>query len=348
MPDLILLDIQMPRINGYQVCRLLKDHPAMRDIPIVLVTGAPGFGIVQDPRTWSFQTGADGYLEKSEDVKLVETVGRYLGDRVDRSGLRGAHAPMNEVEIMSALSALLDRQLYLDVTRLRELNEKKNAFVANVSHELKSPLTIIKGHLDNLMNGVHGELAEPQRPPIRMAMQAINRLTRLISDLLDLAKIEAGVIAMKKEALSLAEVVRAVLDEYRVSLDAKRVALREELPAEALTVLADRDRLTQVVINLLSNAIKFTPEGGAIAVRLAPSGSSARVEIEDSGAGIPREDLERIFDKFERIHAEKVEGTGLGLPIARDIILLHGGEVWAESEVGKGSRFIFTLPLVKS
>jgi signal transduction histidine kinase len=348
-PDLILLDVQMPRINGYQVCRLLKDHPKTKEIPILIMT-AKGLGIVSDPKKWSFQTGADGYFGKDENLDLASEVRRFLKGRPARTAERPSAfgATMTEGEIMLALSQILDRQLYLDVTRLKELDEKKDAFVANVSHELRSPLSIVKGYLGAMREGeIFGPLSPGQREPVEVMARVVDRLIRLINDLLDVSQIAAGKIKLKEEAVDLGALLQGVRENYGIEASKKKIVLTVEPPPEPVFVRGDQDRLTQVAGNLVNNAIKYSPEGGRVTLRLSTDGDLARVEVADEGSGIPPEFREKIFDKFERILMEKAEGTGLGLSIAKDIVDLHGGRIWVESEPGKGSRFIFTLGLKK-
>jgi len=345
-PDLILLDVQMPKINGYQVCRLLKDHPMTKDIPIVIMTAREARGIVQDPRKWSFQTGANGYYGKDEGADLASSIHVFLNNAAShRSSDHAVGKAMSETEIMLALSQILDRQLYTDITRLKELDEKKDAFVANVSHEFKSPLAIIKGFLENLRDGLCGPVTEKQQEALEIMQKTVMRLNRLIKDILDISKIAAGKMQLQIEDVDMRVVLRSVYESFKLEADKKKIMLELDIPEEPVKVAADQDRLTQVVINLVSNGIKYTPEDQKVILRLLASGGEVRVEIADTGHGISEENRKKIFDKFERIMTEKVEGTGLGLSIAKDIIDLHQGKIWLESEPGKGSKFIFTLPL---
>jgi signal transduction histidine kinase len=165
----------------------------------------------------------------------------------------------------------------------------------------------------------------------------------LVSNLLDLSKIEAGKMKLKEEEIHPDVLVEEVLKTYEREILKKQLVLKKEIPSNIGTVVGDRDKLTEVIINLLNNAIKYTP-AGSITIKLAGSATEVRFEIADTGSGIPQEYLGKIFDKFERIMTEKQEGTGLGLPIAKDIVELHKGKLWVESEAGKGSKFIFTLP----
>lgn len=344
IPDLILLDIHMPKINGYQVCRILKDQEATKHIPIIIVTSQALPGLVADPRKWSFQTGADGYIDKDSGETLVDLLKPFLEGEGAGPAPCKRQEPMSETKILLALSELLDKQLYLDVTRLKELDERKNAFVANVSHEFRSPLSVLKGNCELLLEGQLGQLTEKQKKAMNISMRTIKRLVRLVTDLLDLAKIEAGKMELNKEKFDMAELLDETLVTYGVLINEKKLKIAKEFPSGENTMIGDRDRLAQVAVNILNNSIKFTPEGGRIVVRMINDDMQFRIEIEDNGPGMDAEGSKKIFDKFERITSEKREGTGLGLPIARDIVILHGGRVWAESEEGKGSKFVVVLP----
>lgn len=345
-PDLILLDVHMPKINGYQVCRLLKDHPMTKDIPIVIMTAKTAGGIVEDPRQWSFQTGADGYYGKDEGEELAGAVAKLLAESPARQRPSGTAQTMSETEIMQALSHLLDRQLYLDITRLKELDEKKDAFVGNVAHELKSPLAIIKGYLENTRDGIYGDVTPKQQETIAIMLTTISRLSRLIFDILDVSKIVAGKMRLALKSVDLRDILKSTFDSFAGEAAKKKLVFRLELPEAPVTLSVDEDRLTQVFVNLMSNAIKYTPESQAVTVRVfeEPKEDVVRTEVEDSGRGIPEDQREKIFDKFTRIIAEKQEGTGLGLPIARDLVMLHAGKVWVEPVAPSGSRFVVLLP----
>jgi PAS domain S-box-containing protein len=227
---------------------------------------------------------------------------------------------------------------------LKQMDKRKSAFVANVSHEFKNPLSNMQLSLDYVLDGLAGEVSEKQREALAIALRSTQRLIRLVTDLLDLSKIEAGKMTLKKESFGIAALAGEVLAAERNMISEKNLTLGKEFSESAGEVLADRDKLTEVLINLLSNAVKYTPSGGRITLRLSGTEKEVRFEIADSGPGIAQEDFHKLFDKFERLTAEKQEGTGLGLPIAKDIVELHQGRIWVESELGKGSKFIFTLP----
>jgi signal transduction histidine kinase len=253
--------------------------------------------------------------------------------------------------VFALLGLLIGRQVLRETfqqlvkvnTELARLTNQQAGFVGNVAHEFRAPLAIVKGAIDNLADGLHGSMTKDQMEPLAMCRREVNRLSRLVGDLLDLARIEAGKLHFKQEELILQDALHAVANLFSGPLKERGLNLSMELPEAPAKVMGDRDRLTQVFINLFTNAVKFTKTGG-IHVRLTTADEAYQVEIEDTGRGIAKEDLERIFDKFEQAGTQNEEGSGLGLTIARDIVQLHHGSLWAESELGRGSRFIVKLP----
>lgn len=231
--------------------------------------------------------------------------------------------------------------------RLKELDKLKSDFVSNVSHELRTPLTAIKGSVDNMLDGLTGELNEKQSRYLTRIKSTADRLARLINDLLDLSRIEAG-IKLNRINLSLPTVVKEVVESLGSVAAEKLINFEIKTADNDLTAWADPDRVAEVLTNLLGNAIKFSPTGGNVTVSLARSGNNwVKVSITDAGTGIRPEEANRIFDKFYQVsHPEqpKASGTGLGLPIAKALVEMHGGRIWLESQVGHGSVFSFTLP----
>ncbi len=253
---------------------------------------------------------------------------------------------------IALLGLLVGQQLIRDMFRrlvdanakLERLNDQQAAFVSNVSHEFRSPLAVFKGAMDNLVDGLRGPLQPDQLEPLGMCQKEVGRLTRLVRDLLDITRLEAGKLPLIKEEVVLQEVLRSVGQVCDALAKNRGLSLTMDLPEAPLRVTGDKDRLQQVFINLLSNAAKYT-DAGSISVRLTSEPETAQISVIDTGRGIDAKDLERIFDKFERVGLHTEEGAGLGLPIAKDIVELHQGQLWAESQPGRGSRFIVRLPL---
>ncbi|MGH7805189.1 MAG: ATP-binding protein, partial [Candidatus Binatia bacterium] len=230
---------------------------------------------------------------------------------------------------------------------LQELSDLKSDFVSRVSHELRTPLTSILGGLDNLLDGIAGPMEDKALDYLVRMRDNGRRLLGLITDLLDLARIESGEEELRLERCRLAQVVTDALATLRPLAAERSVTITSEVETD-LVLVADRDKIARVVVNLVDNAIKFSQSGRTVDVRAArdPSGS-VEMRVTDAGVGIPASELERIFDKFHRVRAAgrvRTPGSGLGLPICRELIAMHGGTLRAESRPGVGSTFIVTLP----
>lgn len=238
-----------------------------------------------------------------------------------------------------------------DVTDQKALDERKEEFVQVVSHELRTPLTSITGALDLVLGGLAGEIASKQARYLRMARESTEKLNGMVDDLLDVARLAKGKLQMDLEVVHLDELARATAERYQAAAAERGQELVLDLPKEPVRVVADAARLAQVLSNLLTNAVKFTPDNGAIRLRVLHSPALPGVvglSVSNSGEGIPEQDLERIFEKFEQARSDRtrrVRGTGLGLAISRGIVEAHGGAIWAESPPGEGALFAVVLPL---
>jgi len=231
-----------------------------------------------------------------------------------------------------------------DITYLKELDRMKSEFVSNVSHDLRSPLTTIKGFAQLLPKA--GPLTPQQQEFNAKILKGVENITALIQGLLDLGKIEAGV-GLEMDVCQLDAIINKVVEGLRSQAEAKRQCLDMELHPQLSPVLGNDLRLGQVVANLVGNAIKYTPDGGLISVRANNNNGQIVVSVQDTGFGIPLADQPYIFDKFYRVQSEETEGisgTGLGLAIVKSVIERHNGRVWVESEPGVGSTFTFILP----
>ena len=284
-----------------------------------------------------------------------------------------------EARVVERTRQLSEANAALEVShrKLQELDQLKSDFVSNVSHELRTPLTAIRMSVDNLLDGVVGDVSPTLQRYLTKVQNNTDRLVRLISDLLDLSRIEAGRIELHRTKVDVAEVIQDVVDSLRPMAVEKGLELSVVPSGTDFFVFADRDKLQQVLINLTGNAVKFTPTGGVITIStqsaaaaeeqlptdvgasspapLRPRASAppryVEVSVADTGEGIPPEELGAIFDKFHQVRREnryKAQGTGLGLSIAKSLIELHGGRIRVESQPGKGSRFIFTLPMTEA
>ncbi|MFH2139096.1 MAG: ATP-binding protein [Candidatus Omnitrophota bacterium] len=238
------------------------------------------------------------------------------------------------------------RELAEANTKLVKLDKMKSDFVSAVSHELRTPLTSIKGYAAILGAGRLGDVSDVQKEKLNKINVHSDELIKLVNDLLDIARIESGKIGMSIKHSSLTDIIKSVADLFFPQTDEKNINLVLNMPEEALLVWMDPSQISRVFINLIGNALKFTPQGGEIAIRVLPGDDFITVEVADSGIGISREDLARVFDEFYRVdNAINVEkkGTGLGLPLVSKIVAAHKGKIWVSSELGKGTTFHFTL-----
>jgi len=236
--------------------------------------------------------------------------------------------------------------VFRDVTRRREVDRMKNEFVSLVSHELKTPLTAIRGSLGLLAGGALGELAPPATRMIEIAMESSERLTRLINEILDMERIESGAMSMEIGPLPAADLLAAAREQVQVLAGDAGIVVRV-VRAEG-TVVADADRVVQTLINLIGNAIKFSPPGSEVTLDAAPEAGMITFRVTDQGRGIPPNRLEVIFERFEQVDssdAREKGGTGLGLAISRSIVERLGGRIWAENNPTGGAVFSFTLPV---
>jgi signal transduction histidine kinase len=230
--------------------------------------------------------------------------------------------------------------------KLQELDRLKSAFVSIVSHELRTPMTSIKGYVENMLDGLTGLLTDKQAYYLGRVRFNVERLTRMINDLLDLSRIEAGRAELALAATPVAEFITEITESLQPVASAKGVALRGQFHGEPAVMQADRDKLHQILTNLIQNAVKFTPTGGEIGVDARLDDGFVLFCVADTGCGIGPHELSRVFERFYRGEGVQAEqrGAGLGLAITKSLVELHGGKIWVESQLGQGSRFFFTIP----
>lgn len=243
------------------------------------------------------------------------------------------------------------RLLYKELERknkeLQKIDEMKSDFVSTVSHELRTPLSTMKEFTSIVLDGIPGDLNKDQKEYLKIVKGNIERLARLISDLLDISKIESGKLELKKKFTNIIELVEQVLLTLNVQAKEGQISMKTDIKGALPDLYIDPDKITQIFVNLIGNAIKFTPENGSITVEVKDIGDFLECSVIDTGKGIAKEDMGKLFSKFQQFDREPgsgAKGTGLGLAICKKLIEMHGGEVWAESKVGQGSQFSFTLP----
>ncbi len=230
--------------------------------------------------------------------------------------------------------------------RLKELDKAKSEFVNTLSHELRTPLVSVKEGVSLVLDGTAGDVNKDQQHFLKLAERNTDRLTRLITDLLDMARIEAGRFEIERNVVDLRILFQEVLENFAPQIEEKGLSLELACPNIECRMFVDYYKIVQVFTNLIGNAVKFT-DSGTISISGVDEGDFLKISIKDTGKGIPKDKLGDVFDKFKQIGRKSgpgYKGTGLGLPISKSIVEAHGGNIWVESELGKGSTFIFTLP----
>jgi adenylate cyclase len=322
------------------------------DGEIVSANGAARglFGFDADvPMLGAIRTVLPGWPGSDARIEQTAAVWECEGVRVDGSTfaaevITSRIPPQPEAAALSASFVSVVR----DITARREADSAKQRFVSMVSHELRTPVTSIRGALGLVASGRLGEVAPDAARMVEVAHNGSKRLVRLVNDILDVARIDAGALTVVREPLDLGDAVADAVAEAQGFASEHRVPLVLDPAGTELPVHADRDRIGQVIANLVSNALKFSPEGVAVTVSLEHRQHAARVSVSDRGPGIPVEARGRIFERFAQAHAvtQRTRGTGLGLGIARSIVELHGGSIGFETAVGQGTTFWFELPLI--
>jgi len=277
----------------------------------------------------------------TEELKVVKEALREAKDELDVQmwGLKKTNEAIK----------ILYKELADKNKRLQELDQLKSDFLSMVSHELRTPLAIMKEFVLLLWDEIPGKLNTEQKEYILTIISNIDRLARLINDLLDVSKMEAGKVELKRMAVNIIDLAEGVVSNLKVEADKKNIAINKVFGTPALEISADLDKVIQIFTNLINNAIKFTPEGGQITVKISDKGQEVECSVSDTGVGIPREDFDKVFTKFQQFNRTAgagSKGTGLGLAITKELVELHKGKIWVDSEAGKGTAFIFTLPKV--
>jgi two-component system, sensor histidine kinase and response regulator len=307
-PDLILLDLMMPEMDGLEVCQRLKAEPLTRQIPVIFLTASNEMEHLMK----GFEAGAVDYITK----------------------------PFNAPELLARVRTHLE--LKHARQRLRELNDEKNEFMGIVAHDLRSPLGTINGFAELLLEDA--TMARPEiEDSIRRIRETATRMAEMVQNLLDANRIERGEMALKLAPSDLGALVAAVVEAQRPRALAKNQTLRFQGPTGPVPALIDPSVTVQVIENLVSNAVKYSPPGKNIFVWLLQPAKAIRCEVRDEGPGLSAEDQTKLFGKFARLSAKPTGGehsTGLGLSIVKKLVEAMNGRVWCESEPGRGATFI--------
>lgn len=311
--DIVLLDLSLPDSHGLETVTLI--HEEIPNLPIVVLTGVDdetiGIGAVQ--------AGAQDYLAKGD---------------------------LNENLTVRILRYAIERQRI--VTRLRDFDRLKSEFLATASHEMRTPLTVIREYVSLVADQVCGPTNEEQQECLAVVKRHCDRMTDLLNNLLDLKKIESGHISLRRTKTDVGSLLKQCFTDFLPPCQSKSQRLLLDLPFNLPSVLADARQIHQALVNLVGNAQKFTPIGGTITLSAQIQTRYIRIGVQDTGRGIRKEDLDTIFAEFRQVEREDgpgVHGTGLGLTITQVIVERHDGEIGVESNYGVGSLFHLTLPL---
>jgi signal transduction histidine kinase len=321
-PDIVLLDVMMPDMDGFEVCRRIKAAPETAYLPVVMVTALHE----TTDRVRALEAGADDFLTK----------------------------PVDEVEVAARVRSLVRVKRQRDdidraYAELRRAEAQRDSLTAMLVHDLRTPLTAIIGPIEMLTTDLAGQLDEMQAELLTMCSQSAHRLLGLVNDLLDVSKMESGEMTLDLTATDPAHLVTDRANQLAPLARERGIILSAETGPGLPTLQTDSDLLIRVLVNLVGNALKFTPAGGTVTVSAQADTSHSNVTfaVRDTGEGIPRESFERIFEKFGQVEgrqAGRKMSTGLGLTFCRMAVEAHGGRIWIESELGKGSTFSFTIP----
>ena len=346
-PDLVLVDIAIPGLDGYEVTLRLRAEPHLRHVPIVAITA-------EGNRETSLAVGCDGFLQKPIDARtFVDTIRGYLLGLKDKGDHQTSkHLRLQSQRIVSHLEEKLD-QLSQANARLVEMDQARKEFYRNVSHELATPMTPIVGYVRLLLDGELGDLTVAQTKALTAINDCADRLRGLIDNLLDVTALETGRMRFTLREYDLADTVRKEVKRAQERFVDRKLRVALELP-EALVGHGDATRMARAVGEILDNATKFTPEGGAVGVRVRRVSSQFEVCVADTGPGVSKAAASRVFDPFYQADGSVTRahgGTGVGLAIVRGVANGHGGDVRlvspANEQIGglhfQGAAFYMTV-----
>lgn len=331
--DLILLDYRMPGMSGLDFMNRLREKNI--DIPVVMATGESNTKIAVE----ALKIGAYDYVSKDEIFKGgMSLVIRRTLER---------HGEKKEKQHLEAETKKYAQKLEKANKQLKKLDQAKDDFVSMVSHELRTPLTIMEEFASIVLDEIPGKLNKGQREYINIIKENVDRLARLINNLLDISKIEARRVEIKKALVDITKLVKGVVSTLKPGADEKHIELKTLFRVPSPDTYVDPDMIVQIFTNLIGNAIKFTPKNGQVTITVTDQGKALECSVADTGIGIAPENINKVFGKFqqfERPAGSGAKGTGLGLAISKELVRYHGGKIWVESKCNEGSKFIFILP----
>ena len=376
-PQLVISDIVMPEMDGYQLCEAIRQLPGYADLPIILLTSLSN----ADDVIRALECGADYFVTKPykeefllnricDGLRSVEFSRERLGTDGHAIFYAGKqfevrtkgpqmlnllistyeNAMAQKKELESTLGALQSahRQLTKKNLQLEELNGEKNRFLGMAAHDLRNPIGSVMGFCSILKAGILGEVTEKQREVIERMSRSATFMSNLLDDLLDVSKIESGKLDLKRSEYDFEVQIEDNVSLQRMLAEKKSIQLNVVWQTPLRKISADAGKIEQVLTNLLSNAIKYSQPGTTTTLEIAESEGELLVAVRDQGQGIAAHELDRVFKPFEKTSTQTTAGeksTGLGMAIVKKIVEGHQGKIWVESELGVGSTFYFTLPL---
>jgi signal transduction histidine kinase len=344
LPDLILMDINIPGMDGFEVTTRLRTIPALRNVPIVALTAS---AVMEGDRERTLAAGCDGYLQKPVDVDRLPT---QIQEFID--GKRETIAEGEEPLYLREYSQKLVARLEEKIAELEQVNEQlqtldrlKSEFISTVSHELRTPLTSIKGFVHLLLEQRPGPLTPEQKESLLVVRDNTEQVIRRVNDILFLQ--ETNLIVPARAPVSLGEIVLQVVDSIRERASDAGIQVDLLIPETLPQIWGDYEALKLLFLHLLDNAIKFSPRGGTITVQIGENESELLAEVSDTGVGIAPEHHEAIFQRFFQVDSSTTRafgGAGLGLTISKRIVEAHRGHIGVRSERKRGATFFFSLP----
>jgi len=325
-PDLVLVDLNIPGLDGYEVTLRLRGEAALRGVPIVAITA-------EGDKETSFAVGCDGFVQKPIDARqFAAQVGRYLRGHRERvaapADATGERLRAQSGRIVAHLEAKV-AELSSANERLRDMDRLRTEFYRNISHELATPLTPIVGYLRMLSDEELGRVAPPQAKALRAMEDCVRRLRGVLDNLVDVTGLETGKMRFIHRDYDFLDSVRRAIAALADAYDDRKILVVEELPRGPLPAYGDSDRLGRAIVQLLENAAKFSPEGGHVGVRVRVLEASYELVVADMGAGVPADRAERVFEPFYQVDGSPTRahgGVGVGLAIVRKVARGLGGD----------------------
>lgn len=366
-PDVVISDVCMPRVSGFELCREIRSKEALKDLPVIIYT------VLYDPKEMltALEVGADYFLTKSSAHELLlHFIEEALHIRSRRSipidlecFVRGEVRRIegdfnrvmtlfistyeNAVERNRAVEAA-DKKVRENNIQLQLLDKEKNRFLAMAAHDLRNPLGVIQGYAEFLEERLKDQISSECMDMVHTIQLSTQRILQMVNEFLDVSVIESGQLTLKTELVDLGELFEKNIQLNQILSDKKQIKISLDKQGEVPQVICDRDKIEQVLTNYVTNAIKYSDPGTEVVIHLGINDQNVEFSVEDHGQGLSEEDLSKLFKRFSKTTAKTTAGeqsVGLGLSIVKKMVEAHDGKVWVESERGKGSRFYASFPM---